>query len=59
MKNNKESYFDKKNNSAIAFQNFIENLFWRHFDGRYDVIRFSKNYWKSSSTTCSNLSLLY
>ena len=30
-KTTKKKFFDKKNYSAIAFQNFIENSDWRHF----------------------------
>ena len=32
-KTTKKKFFDKKNYSAIAFQNFIENSDWRHFYG--------------------------
>ena len=30
-KTTKKKFFDKKNYSAIAFKNFIENSHWRHF----------------------------
>ena len=32
-KTTKKNFFDKKNYSAIGFQNFIENSDWRHFYG--------------------------
>ena len=32
-KTTQKQFFDKKNYSAIAFQNFIENSDWRHFYG--------------------------
>ena len=32
-KTTKKKFFDEKNYSAIAFQNFIENSDWRHFYG--------------------------
>ena len=32
-KTTKKKFFDKKNYSAIVFQNFIENSDWRHFYG--------------------------
>ena len=32
-KTTKKIFFDKKNYSAVAFQNFIENSDWRHFYG--------------------------
>ena len=60
---NEKKFFDKKklfSHSVPKFhQKFSLETLLRCRDRRYDVIRISKSYWKSISTTSSNWILLY